>query len=137
MTLRVFNRKSDLRLPTLNLHLGPKQIGKNISPELIAEPNLTEPFAGSKPNRAPITLQQMSPIAVANISRHIPTTPPPNSNSSDQDQSRQHGNANRDTQPKSRLQGIKRPHGAINHRAERKENDKNRHHKLTRQRTSA
>ncbi|NYH19388.1 hypothetical protein GGD41_006616 [Paraburkholderia bryophila] len=95
--LGVFNLKSDLRLPTLSLHLSPEQIGKDISPDLIAEPNLAEPFASGEPNRAPITLQQMSPIAVANISRHIPTPPPPNSNSSDQDQSRQHGNTNSDT----------------------------------------
>ncbi len=70
----------------------------------------------------------MSPIPVANISRDIPTTPPPDSHSGDNNQTHQHGNANRNTQPKTRLQGIKRPHGAINHRAERKENDKNRHH---------
>ncbi|NYH21608.1 hypothetical protein GGD40_001087 [Paraburkholderia bryophila] len=135
--LGIFNLKSDLRLPTLSLHLSPEQIGKDISPDLIAEPNLAEPFAGGEPNRAPITLKQMSPIAVANISRHISTPPPPNSHSRDHDQPHQHSNPDSNTQPKSRPQGIKRPHGPINHRAERKENDKNRHHKLTRQRPSA
>ncbi len=126
--LRVFDVQSDLRLPALSLHFSPKQIGKNISPELITNPNLTEPFSGSKPNKTPITLQQMSPITVANISRDIPTPSPPDSHSGDNNQTHQHGNANRHRPPQSNLQGIKRSHRAINHRAERKENDKNRHH---------
>lgn len=130
--LRVFDIESDLRLPALTLHLSPNQISKDISPNPIPKPNFAKPFPGGEPNRAPITLQQMSPIAVTVISGHFLAPAPPISDSSNHNQRNQNSNPNRNRRPKSRLQGIKRPHRPINKRAKRNQSNKNRHHKLTR-----
>lgn len=118
------------------LHLSPKQISKNISPQLAAKANLTKPLTSSKPYRTPGSCKFVSPITIANIRSDLLPTPPPINNRSNQKQPNKNSNPNSNSQTKSRLQGIKRPHSAIHQRDQRNECNNNRHRKLTRQKNS-
>lgn len=125
----IFDLQSDPPLPAVTLHLSPQQIGKNISPPLFPEPNLTKPFTGSKPNRSPASFELMRPIAIADIRCNSLAPPPPPNRSSNQSQSDKNRHTNRHAQPESRLQGIKRPHRAIHQRDQRNQRNQNRHRK--------
>src|ERR1700756_3203042 len=118
------------------LHLSPNQISKNIGPQLAAKANLTKPFTSSKPHRPPGAIKFVSPITITNIRSDLLPPPPPITNRSNQKQPNKNSNPNSNTQPKSRLQGIKRPHSAIYQRDQRNECYENRHRKLTRQKNS-
>ena len=119
------------------LHLSPKQISKNISPQLAAKANLTKPLTSSEPHRPPGAIKFVSPITITNIRSDLLPPPPPINHRSNQKQPNKNRNPNSNTQPKSRLQGIKRPHSAIHQRDQRNEYNNNRHRKLTRQKTQA
>ncbi|CAE6814253.1 hypothetical protein R69888_05800 [Paraburkholderia haematera] len=135
--LSVFDFQSDLPLSIMPLHLSAEQIGKDIGPLLAAQANLTEPLTGSKPDRTPCPFKLVSPIAIANIGSDFLPTPPPINNGSNQKQNNKNCNPNRNSQPKRRLQGIKRAHRAIHQRDQRNQRNNNRHGKFTRQKFQA
>src|ERR1700760_4692515 len=116
---RILDLQNNLPLGTRPLHFCPKQVSKNISTLLFAQTNLTKPLVGSEPHRPPTPLEFVSPVSIPNIRCDFFPTTPPISQGGYHEQGSQHRNANSNTQSKSRLQGIKRPHRAIRQRDKR------------------